>query len=86
MNYVTVIEILTMKYIKQTEIEKELGCVFIRINPDEKNFYHIWSCKWNTQTFKNQPKIFDRQDFKKTIRTIIKVKSFNNNKDILSSL
>ena len=41
MNYVTVIEILTMKYIKQTEIEKELGCVFIRINPDEKNFYHI---------------------------------------------
>ena len=38
MNYVTVIEILTMKYIKQREIEKELGCVFIRINPDEKFF------------------------------------------------
>ena len=38
MNYITVIEILIMKYKKQRKIEKELGCVFIRINPDEKNF------------------------------------------------
>ena len=31
------IEILTMKP-KDIAIEKELGCVFIRINPDEEKF------------------------------------------------
>ena len=31
------IEILTMKY-KEKKIQKELGCDFIRINPDEQNF------------------------------------------------
>ena len=37
MNQVIMIEILTMK-LKDRAIEKELGCVFIRINPDEEKF------------------------------------------------
>ena len=51
-----------------------------------KNFFNIFEAVNEILTFKNQLKIFDRQDFKKTVRTIIKVKSFNNNKDTLSSL
>ena len=32
------IEILVMKLKHKKALEKELNCVFIRINPDEKNF------------------------------------------------
>ena len=35
-----------------------------------------------TETLKNQRTIFNRKDLKKTVRTRIQVKSFNNNKGI----
>ena len=35
---------------RQRAIEKELGCVFIRINPDEKDFSIFKEIKQNTQT------------------------------------
>ena len=38
-----------------------------------------------TDTLKNQRKIFNRKDLKKTVRIRIQVKSFNNNKGIEKS-
>ena len=35
---------------RQKAPEKELDCVFIRINPDEKKFQHFQRNKQNTQT------------------------------------
>ena len=32
-------EILTMKYKDRKHLEKELGCEFIRIGPDEEDFH-----------------------------------------------
>ena len=48
---------------RKEKIEKELGCKFIRSNPDKKKIGEYVK--------------FNRQDFKKTFRTRIQVKSFN---------
>ena len=40
MNRIIVIEILTMKK-KEKVIEKEFGCEFVRINPDETTIFFL---------------------------------------------
>ena len=62
------IEILIMKY-KEKKIRKELGCEFIRINPDEQNFDIFKAInKIHRHIKKTTKKIFSRQDFKTIIR------------------
>ena len=62
------IEILTMKY-KEKKIRKELGCEFIRINPDEQNVDIFKAInKIHRHIKKITKKIFSRQDFKTIIR------------------
>ena len=57
---------------RQKEIEKELGCVFIRIDPDEENFNKR---KIVNDIFRHvkkvNKKVFDRQDFEKAIRITV---------------
>ena len=57
---------------RQKAIEKELGCVFIKINTDEENF-NIFKAinEIYRHIKKSTKKCFNRQDFKKTIRTRI---------------
>ena len=54
---------------RQKALEKELNCVFIRINPDEKDFNIIIAINEIYKHIKKViQKIFDRQDFKMTVR------------------
>ena len=57
---------------RQRAIEEELGCVFVRINPDEENFNTLRAInKIHRHITKIDQKIFNRQDFKKTVKTRI---------------
>ena len=67
MNLDMMIEILIMKY--KDKIEKELGCVFIRINPDVQNFNELKAInRIQRHIKKSYKKIFNRKSFKNTIR------------------
>ena len=55
----------------KTKTEKELGCIFIRINPDEKMFNIFKGINEIHRHIKNQLKVFSREVFKKTIRSSI---------------
>ena len=51
---------------RQKALEKELNCIFIRINPDEKDFSIFKEInKIDRHIKKTFKKIFNRQDFKK---------------------
>ena len=55
---------------RQKAKEKELGCVFIRIDPDEKNFDILKAINEIHRHIKKlTKKIFNRKDIKNTVRT-----------------
>ena len=56
---------------RQRAIEKELGCVFIRINPDEENFNIFTAINEIHWHIKKSIKTFNGQYFKKNIITRI---------------
>ena len=59
------------KYIEieiQKAVEKYLDCEFIRINPDEKDFYEYVEIRKIQNHIKKPSKIFNRQDFEKINR------------------